>query len=88
TLSGPSSGGNDKSALMNGLQVRELPATGIIVKNTNTMPLVNSNFQRATIYDIRGRVVGISQNGKLAQSARAGIYLLKSAAVSEKIVKQ
>ncbi|MDD5673776.1 MAG: hypothetical protein PHC61_06425, partial [Chitinivibrionales bacterium] len=88
TLAGPASGGNDKSALVNAIQVRDVTVT------TGAMPAgakalsVNSNFKRATVYDVRGRRIGIVENGRVPRSGRAGIYLVKSAASAVKIVKQ
>lgn len=39
------------------------------------------------IYDIRGRLIGVSQNGLLPGNVRAGIYILKSTASSGKKLK-
>ncbi|MDD5676181.1 MAG: hypothetical protein PHC61_18560 [Chitinivibrionales bacterium] len=77
----------DKGAMLNAIQVRDVTGlVGVIVSKRNGLTTAN-NLQTSKIYDIRGRVVGISQNGKLAQSARAGIYILKSADATGKIVK-
>lgn len=44
-------------------------------------------FRKALIYDIRGRFIGISENGLLPGKFRAGIYILKSTASSGKKIK-
>ncbi|MDD5673355.1 MAG: hypothetical protein PHC61_04275 [Chitinivibrionales bacterium] len=79
TIAGTQGPGGDKAGILNALQVRELPATGAVIRNRNIATSAANNFGKTLIYDVRGRVVGISENGKLPKSNRAGIYLLKSA---------
>ncbi|MDD5675757.1 MAG: hypothetical protein PHC61_16425 [Chitinivibrionales bacterium] len=80
-ISGTTGGSGDKSVVINGLQVREINGTGVIAINKNIATAAD-NLQNAGIYDLRGRLVGISENGKLPQGVRAGIYILKSTTIS------
>ncbi|MDD5675792.1 MAG: ADP-ribosylglycohydrolase family protein [Chitinivibrionales bacterium] len=90
TFSGTQGGSGDKGPVINALQVRENGTTGVIAPKGNIVAAGANlqNAQNARIYDVRGRMIGISPNGKLPQNARSGIYLLKSADASVKIVKQ
>ncbi|MDD5673610.1 MAG: hypothetical protein PHC61_05585 [Chitinivibrionales bacterium] len=83
TISGTYTAGADKAGVINGLQVREVTGTGVIATNKNIATTAN-NLQNARIYDLRGRLLGISENGTLPQSARTGIYILKSAEMAGK----
>ncbi|MDD5675820.1 MAG: hypothetical protein PHC61_16740, partial [Chitinivibrionales bacterium] len=90
TFSGTQLGSGDKGPVINGLQVRESGTTGVIapIRNIVAAGANLQNAQNVRIYDVRGRMLGISPNGKLPQNARAGIFILKSADASVKIVRQ
>ncbi|MDD5674766.1 MAG: hypothetical protein PHC61_11420, partial [Chitinivibrionales bacterium] len=90
TFSGTQNGSGDKGPVINALQVREGGTSGVIAPQRNIVAAGANlqNAQNVRIYDVRGRMIGISKNGKLPQNARSGIFILKSAGASVKIVKQ
>ncbi|MDD5675776.1 MAG: hypothetical protein PHC61_16520, partial [Chitinivibrionales bacterium] len=89
TFSGTQNGSGDKGPVINALQVREGGTSGVIAPKGNIAAAAANlqNAQNARIYDVRGRMIGISQNGKLPQNARSGIYILKSADAGVKIIR-
>ncbi|MDD5674884.1 MAG: hypothetical protein PHC61_12010 [Chitinivibrionales bacterium] len=84
TLSGLAPFVPDKGAILNAIQLREVSGTGVIAINRNVA--VAGSSGKAALYDIRGRLIGISENGLLPQGHAAGAYLLKSGASSVKLV--